>query len=203
MMAGAWAGLLLALSGVLHNLLLPDRAGFRKLDMVAAIASGGAAYVAALLVGAGGWTAALMAPAAFAGAVSTITDLRMRLVPDLSSLVVALAALSSAGLEGGPAQIGLAVGSGAACGLILFLAGRMAPRSGKSGIGSGDLLLAGAWGCWLPLQVAPYALIAASTAAVGFYGLRKTIGVKEEAQIAFAPWIVGGFFGTWLVSHAF
>lgn len=200
MIPAATACVLVVLSWAAHALLLPANVRFGLREGLAGLGLAVLTSGGAILAGAEGWTAALIAPAAFAGAVSTISDLRLRLVPDLSAAVVLVCALVNAAFTGGGPALAAAIGAGLLSAAILALAGRLVRRNGTAGIGAGDVLLAGAWGCWAPIELAPYALVAASAAAAGAYVLERALCASADPRIAFAPSIVGSFLGVWAIS---
>lgn len=154
-----------------------------------AIAAG---LVALYIAGNGqGFSAALFAGAAAAGAVAAAIDLRHQLLPDLGSAVIALTGLAAAAIDG---HVIGSLSAGAVAAAILVLAALIVRRQGRGKpLGEGDVLLAGACGLWVTPEQIPIALLlaVAFTIVTGFV---SNIGQgKRPTRFAFGPGLVAGF----------
>ncbi|WP_306017370.1 prepilin peptidase [Oceanicaulis sp. MMSF_3324] len=133
--------------------------------------------------------AALAASTALAVAVST--DLRFGQLSDLTSLIIAVAAMFAAPiLTPGLTRLDMVIAAALAAGILLLagLYGRL--RRGEMGLGSGDILLAGALGLWCPPQLAALsvALGAGFTLAAGV-----VMGARNQTRLPFGPGLAAGF----------
>jgi leader peptidase (prepilin peptidase)/N-methyltransferase len=123
--------------------------------------------------------------------VAARTDLRFGVVADLTSALVAAAGLIGA-TRLNPALTLIDIGLGAALSLaILGLAagyGRL--RRGQAGLGSGDVILAGACGLWVGPVAAAMALFAAAALTALIAIVRR---VDAQARLPFAPGLAAGY----------
>lgn len=195
------AGALVFIAWAAHASSLPAEVGFGPAEAGLCVIAAVIGYGLAVAVGAGAWTSALIAPAAFSGAVSALSDFRLRLTPDLSSLLVFASALAHAILQDAANGIALALVSSGVSALILFVAGRLVQSGKAPAIGSGDILLAAGWGAWLHPANAPYALVAASILGACYFVIRRVMTRSSDPRLAFAPWIVLGFIFVWAVAN--
>lgn len=133
--------------------------------------------------------AALAASTALAVAVST--DLRFGLLSDLTSLIIAVAAMIAAPiLNPALTRLDMVIAAALAAGILLLagLYGRL--RRGEMGLGSGDILFAGALGLWCPPQLAALcvALGAGFTLSAGL-----VMGAQNQTRLPFGPGLAAGF----------
>lgn len=141
-------------------------------------------------------TSIVVAVAISAGALAICTDLAMRKSPDLATLIIAfcglLVAFQSGSLTGALLSSAVAV-------IILLVARAMtSARLGQSsGLGDGDVLMAGALGVWLVPTLVPIALLASVVLALTLAGFTTlTSGQAFSRQvIPFIPALCVGFGG--------
>lgn len=159
--------------------------------------AGGLAATAVLAVAAGlavsAWLGSTVAAWALAGAAAAsaglfVVDARHKYLPDALTWPLALSGLWLA-LEG---QGLVSLSASATAFLVLFAAFQVLASgaelvTGSAKLGGGDVVLAGAIGAWLGLQVAVVALVAAAVAGL-LWGL-----LRRRSEIAFGPWM---FLGT-------
>ncbi|WP_440958849.1 hypothetical protein ACFELO_01705 [Oceanicaulis sp. LC35] len=155
-------------------------------------AMSGLACALALFLANGDWvqtSAALAAGTALCVAVSL--DLRLGLLADLTSLILAVAAFSLAPvLTPGLSLVEMVISAALAAGILGLagLYGRL--RRGQMGLGGGDIVLAGALGLWCaPVTAAlGVALGAGLTLLVAL--LRAADG---QSRLPFGPGLAAGF----------
>ncbi|MEL6226082.1 MAG: A24 family peptidase [Pseudomonadota bacterium] len=92
--------------------------------------------------------------------------------------------------------------SGASVGYILIagLAWFWRARFDRDGVGLGDAKLLTAIGAWCGIFALPFALLVASSSAIGAYAVAKLFGKTEErdALIPFGPFLSIGFWVVWV-----
>lgn len=141
-------------------------------------------------------TSISVAVAISAGALAICTDLAMRRSPDLVALIIALCGLLMAFQSG--SLTGAFLSSAVAVIILLVARAMTSARLGQSsGLGDGDVLMAGALGVWLVPTLVPIALLASVVLALAFAGFTTlTSGQAMSRQIIpFIPALCGGFGG--------
>lgn len=132
-----------------------------------------------------------------AALVAVSLDLRLGLVPDIASAIIAIAGLGAAqNLNPGLDWIAMALGAATGAGVLALAGVYMKVRRGAAGLGAGDVLLAAAFGLWCGPHGA--ALAVAASAAVTLLAALAT-GKGASDRLAFAPGLAAGFIGviTW------
>lgn len=134
-------------------------------------------------------SAGLAAAAALCVAVST--DLRFGLLADLSSLIIAVSGLAASPLlSPGLTYTEIFIAAGLAIG-ILGLAGLYGHLSrGQMGLGSGDILLAGALGLWCAPVTAALGLAIGAGLTLLTAMFLKT---RANIRLPFGPGLAAGF----------
>lgn len=126
--------------------------------------------------------------------VTAIVDAKHRQIPDVFTIVIAVAAVLSVALYGSwpDALLGMATGAG-------WFGWQWLLSRGKW-VGSGDILLAGALGLWLGFAPTVAMLVLAYGIGAAFAGallLTGTVRLKNT-RLAFAPFIAAGTFVSFL-----
>ena len=129
----------------------------------------------------------------------TAVDLDRYIIPDLITLpliVLGIAYFWASGLSLMESVSGASVGYI----LIAGLAWLWRARFGRDGVGLGDAKLLAAIGAWCGIFALPFALLVASSSAIGIYAVTKTFGKTEErdALIPFGPFLSIGFWVVWV-----
>jgi leader peptidase (prepilin peptidase)/N-methyltransferase len=143
-------------------------------------------------------TSALLA-AMTALSVAVSMDWRLGLLADLTSLIIALAALVSAPLlTPGLTRLDMMIAAALAM-AILGLAGLYGRlRRGDMGLGGGDIVLVGALGLWCPPVTAALgvAIGAALTLVLGLLAQ-----ARRQTRLPFAPGLAAGFILAFIVDR--
>ncbi|MHA6288826.1 prepilin peptidase [Maricaulis sp. CAU 1757] len=146
-----------------------------------------------LMLGSGwDYVGATAASIAVVGAVNiVVTDLRTGLIADLASAGILAAGMVNAVSTAGVNGIVESLAAAALAGGILVLAWLFVrARSGRIGLGSGDVFLAVAAGSWVSLpNVGPALLVAVVLTALA--GL--ALSVRSNTRMPFGPGLVAGF----------
>lgn len=139
-----------------------------------------------------------------AGMLAIFTDLAERKSPDIAPLTIGVSGLFVAqqSLALGEAVLACAI----AVMILLFARVVTSARLGKtSGLGDGDVLMAGALGFWLEPALVPIALLASvmlALATAGFTALTSQQALSRQL-IPFIPGLCLGFSGVAVLGGAF
>ncbi|MGY6628142.1 MAG: hypothetical protein ACXIVL_06465 [Oceanicaulis sp.] len=170
----------------------------RDFRLIASAISGTLALAAGITLLLAGATPALAALAGFAAGLAcanAILDLVEGLVADIASFGIAVSGLGASVLMVLPGQtltgaLLMAAGGGLlAAGILWGVNAFYRWRRGQSGLGGGDIVLAGAAGIWAGVSLAGVSLLIACAAT---FLLALTTGRIRE-RIAFAPGLALGF----------
>jgi prepilin signal peptidase PulO-like enzyme (type II secretory pathway) len=139
-----------------------------------------------------GWTGAACTGAALAAlVVSARTDWRFGVIADLTSAIAACAALIGATrLNPQLSVIDISLGAALSIAILGLAAGYSYLRRRQTGIGSGDIILAGACGLWVGPVAAALALFAAATLTALIAIVKR---VDPQARLPFAPGLAAGY----------
>lgn len=160
-----------------------------------------AAGAALLLAGAVPALAALAGMAAGLACANALLDLVEGLVADIASFIIGVTGLGAAVLmvpHGQTLTTALLISAGGGLLAAAILGGVAAFyrwRSGQSGLGSGDIVLAGAAGIWAGVSLVGISLLIACVATF----LIALITRRLRERIAFAPGLALGFGAAFVI----
>ncbi|WBQ12785.1 hypothetical protein L2D00_13155 [Hyphomonadaceae bacterium BL14] len=197
MLLSNWAYILACMlaAGGVAAVIFGIRKDFRLIACGLSAGLAAAASATLMLAGAIPALAALAGLAAGLACANAILDLIEGLVADIASFGIAVTGLGAAVLMVMPGQalseaLLLAAGGGVlAWGLLWGVNAFFRWRRGHSGLGGGDIVLAGAAGIWSGLPLVGISLLIAC--AVTF--LLAFLSGRLRDRIAFAPGLVLGF----------
>ena len=76
-------------------------------------------------------------------------------------------------------------------------------RTGRVGLGLGDVRMAGAGALWLPPVLLPAMMFGASVTCLVYAGIRSLAGSGAGERMAFGPFIALAIMGLWLMERQF
>lgn len=165
-----------------------------RIDPVHPVAeAAGALAGAALVLGAAAWPAAMAM--GVMGAVllaSAVIDWRTRRLPDLLTVMVAVAGAYLAALRGPEALMAGSVAAAVAGAVLLAVRHVLSRARGRQALGLGDVKLVCALALWLGVQT-PLMVAAASILALGAWAIRPPADgrIPFGPMIAAAGWTIG------------
>lgn len=161
-----------------------------------------AAAAGAFTVGLSGFTPAAVVHFLFLLALLTVAlvDAVEGIVPDVITLPATLLGLGAAAFTPWPGLSGAALGAAGAAGAMYLLSWAYEQLRGRSGLGMGDVKLAGMIGAFLGGQGAAQAVFLGAVAALVFYGTLTLLGRHGwQRTLPFAPFMAVGAAGVlWL-----
>ncbi len=131
-------------------------------------------------------------------------DAETMFLPDILTLPLILAGLALSVAGGSDAMLASGLGAALGYGLIWAVARIYAWRSGRPGLGEGDLKLFAASGAWLGWQMLPAVIFAASALGIVAALLAMALGRKltRETRIPFGPFIAAATWLGFIAEHA-
>ena len=163
-----------------------------------------AAAAGALTLGVSGFTPAAFVHLLFLLALLTVAlvDAAEGIVPDLVTLPATLLGLGAAAFTPWPGLAGAALGAAGAAGAMFLLGWGYEKLRGRSGLGLGDVKLAGMIGAFLGGQGAAQAVFLGAVAALVFYGTLTLLGRHGwQRTLPFAPFMAVGAAGVLWLYH--
>jgi leader peptidase (prepilin peptidase) / N-methyltransferase len=161
-----------------------------------------AALVATSVCVAGGWPGILGAAFGLLMAAVAIIDRRYFIIPNSLTIATLALGLINASLAEGWEGTAMALLRGGALALafLVLRAGYQWLR-GRTGIGLGDVKLAGAGGVWLGWTMLPIAVEIAASAALAVYALRWLAGrpVQRLTRVPFGLFFAPAIWLAWLI----
>ena len=174
-------------------------AGFFALAILAA------AIIAASVFAASGWPGILGAGLGLLMLAVAIVDGRYFIIPNSLTIATLALGLVYAALVGGWPGVADGLLRGAVLGFA-FLTLRAGYQwfRGRTGIGLGDVKLAGAGGLWLGWMMLPVAVEIAALAALAAYALRWLAGrpVQRLTRVPFGLFFAPAIWLAWLIEAA-
>lgn len=131
--------------------------------------------------------------------VSVSMDCRFGVLADLTSVIIALAALVAAPLmTPGLSRLEMMTAAALAMGILALagLYGRL--RRGEMGLGGGDIVLVGALGLWCPPVTAALGVAIGAALTLGLGVLLKA---RHQTRLPFAPGLAAGFILAFIVDR--
>lgn len=137
-----------------------------------------------------------------------VIDLRAMIIPDRLTLALAALGLAWQALTLRALPLGAILFSAALLAGFLLLRALHFRLRGVTGLGLGDVKMAGAAGLWFSPWNLPLFLFSASFSALVFVlvchlaGARAGSGIDKGARIPFGPFIAAGLFLTWTLERS-
>jgi leader peptidase (prepilin peptidase) / N-methyltransferase len=164
-----------------------------------------AAIIAASVFAAPGWPGILGAGLGLLMLAVAVVDARHFIIPNALTIATLALGLLYSALMGGWLDLadGLLRGAVLAFAFLVLRAGYQWFR-GRTGIGLGDVKLAGAGGIWLGWMMLPVAVEIAALAALAAYALRWLAGrpVQRLTRVPFGLFFAPAIWLAWLIEAA-